>query len=383
MPKRKRRRSWGSIDSMTKTKHVLRYMANTPEGRKRVSRTFNGTYREACFELSRLEVEHSDDRPVPTVGEAYRMWYVPWLDRRVADGRTKDNTRRAYTICWDNVVAPEWADVPVDSIQPERAQRWLLTLSVGNANHAIVVLRKVLDFALQYELVESNKFRLPYEMPTRKATVRRSGTYDLKRAESVLERLRGSIAEPAYILAAFGGARPGESLGVRSTEVSLVESHGIKLVIVPIVRRMEKTGDLPMPDGDLKNPQSVRTAVIPEPYGIRLHGIALQRIADGSEWLSDRGDGLPLNINGLKRAWEAEAGEDAVPFANLRNSWRTFAQYEWGVDFDTLEFLMGHVIPGVTGKHYLRPTVDNLVEAVAKAMVQSPVRSDILGYFQV
>lgn len=373
MPRKRKRRSWGCITTVTKTKHILRWPENTPEGRKRPSRTFYGTYKEACFEMSRLEVEHSDDRPVPTIGEAYRMWYVPWIDRRVVEGRAKENTRKAYAICWENVVAPEWDEVPVDSVRPERAQRWLLTLSAGNANHAIVILRKVLDFAVQYELIESNKFRLPYEMPVRKAVVRRTGTYDLAHAEAMLERLRGTLVEAPFIAACFGSARTGESLGIKPEEVGLVESHGIKLAVVPIVRRMEKTGDFPMPDGDLKNPQSMRTTVIPEPYGVLYYDIAQKRIAEGSEWMADRGDGLPLNENALKHAWESAAGTDAIPFANLRNSWRTIAQYVWGIDFDTLEFLMGHIPPGVTGKHYLRPTVDNLVDAVAKAMVQSQV----------
>lgn len=371
MPRKRKRRSWGSVTSITKTKHVLRWMENTPEGRTRRSRTIECTYKEACFELSRLEVEHAEDRPVPTIGEAYRMWYLPWIERRVKDGHAKANTRDAYAICWRNVVAPRWDSVPVDSVQPAKAQEWLLTLSVGNANHAIVILRKVLDFAVQYELAETNKFRLPYEMPVRKAAVRRTGTYDLAHAEAMLERLHGTLVEAPYILSCFGSARTGESLGVKPEEVELVESHGIMLAVVPIARRMGKTGDLPYPDGDLKNQQSVRTTVIPEPYGILYYEIAQQRISDGSGWMADRGDGLPLNANALTRAWESAAGTGAIPFANLRNSWRTIAQYDWGIDFDTLEFLMGHIPPGVTGKHYLKPTVANLVDAVARAMVQS------------
>lgn len=373
MPRKKRRRSWGSVTSVTKDKHILRWVENTPEGRKRRSRTVHCTYREACFELHRLEVEYADDRPVPTIGEAYRMWYLPWIERRVSDGHSKANTRDAYVICWRNVVAPRWESVPVDSVQPAKVQQWLLGLSVGNAQHAIVILRKVLDFAVQYDLVGVNKFRLPYEMPVRKAAVRRTGTYDLAHAEEMLERLHGSPVEAPYIAACFGGARTGESVGVRPDEVKLVESHGLMLAVVPIVRRMEKAGDAPMPDGDLKNPQSVRATVIPEPYGTLYYELAQQRLSAGVEWMADRGDGLPMNTAVLKRLWEAEAGKDAIPFANLRNSWRTIAQYAWNIDFDTLEFLMGHIPPGVTGKHYLRPTVDNLVNAVARALVQSQV----------
>lgn len=371
MPRKKQRRAWGSITSVSKDKQIIRWVENTPEGRTRRSRTLRCTRSEADLELARLRVMHADDRPVPTIGDAYRMWYLPWIDRRVQDGRTKPNTRDAYAICWRNVIAPRWDSVPVDSVQPAKAQEWLLTLSVGNANHAVVILRKVLDFAVQYELAETNKFRLPYEMPVRKAAVRRTGTYDLAHAEAMLERLRGTIVEAPYILSCFGSARTGESLGVKPDEVELVESRGIKLAVVPIVRRMEKTGDLPLPDGDLKNPQSVRTTVIPEPYGVLYHGIARQRMADGSGWMADRGDGLPLDINSLTHAWESAAGADAIPFANLRNSWRTIAQYVWRIDYDTMEFLMGHIPPGISGKHYLRPTVENLIEAVAHAMVQS------------
>ena len=73
----------------------------------------------------------------------------------------------------------------------------------------------------------------------------------------------------------------------------------------------------------------------------------------------------------LNHMWSKEAGRDALPFANLRTSWRTFAQYDWGVDYDTLEVLMGHKLKGVTGDHYLKPSVGQLVNAVAKAVAQS------------
>ena len=61
-------------------------------------------------------------------------------------------------------------------------------------------------------------------------------------------------------------------------------------------------------------------------------------------------------------------GDERFPFANLRPSWRTLAQLEWRVDYDTLEILMGHVIPGTTGKHYLRPSVEQLADNMADAL---------------
>ena len=72
-----------------------------------------------------------------------------------------------------------------------------------------------------------------------------------------------------------------------------------------------------------------------------------------------------MNRGQLAHAWAAESG-NPVPFQNLRNSWRTFAQLEWGIGSDTLELLMGHKLPGTTGAHYMRPKGDTLARRFAE-----------------
>ena len=52
-------------------------------------------------------------------------------------------------------------------------------------------------------------------------------------------------------------------------------------------------------------------------------------------------DGLPMTTRQLRHEWNTE-NEMSIPFANCRNSWRTFAEFEWNVDATTLELLMGH-----------------------------------------
>lgn len=163
--------------------------------------------------------------------------------------------------------------------------------------------------------------------------------------------------------------RTGESLGVMLPEIYTLEACGRMFAAVPISRQMPESGHTP--EEWTKTDGSERTTLVPDSYASRLMEIRDSMLSIGIEWLSDRGDGLPFNRGTLKYAWEKDAGADAIPFANLRTSWRTFAQYEWGVDFDTLEILMGHLVPGVTGKHYLKPKIDDLVNAVAKAVVQS------------
>lgn len=373
MPRKKKRSDWGTLKTINRNKHVLRYMANTPEGRTRKSVTLNCTYMEAVLERDRLHVLHADkdDRPVPTIGKAYRMWYVPWLRRRVESGKAKERTVEIYTRCWDAYVEQRWSRTPVSAVPPQEFQEWLLTLSLNNAKVALAILRKIGDFSVKYECTQSNKFRIPYELPDISRPSKRQGTYSLAEADELFRALDGSLVKAPYILACFGSARTGESLGVRAEEVELVPSHGIELAVAPIIRRMGDTGDAPLPDGDLKTLQSERALVIPEPYGTGLYAIAQQKIREGVEWLADRGDGLPMSRSMLNYMWSREAGKDALPFANLRTSWRTFAQYDWGVDYDTLEVLMGHKLKGVTGDHYLKPSVENLVNAIAKAVTKS------------
>ncbi|WP_303250327.1 hypothetical protein [uncultured Slackia sp.] len=364
MPRKQRRRSWGSITESARGKYVLRWIENTPDGRKRKSRTFYGTYKEADAELARIRVRVGDDAPVPTIGQAYEMWWLPWMRKRIEAGKAAQTTANGYTRAWSKVCAPKWGRVPVDSVKPAEVQRWLDGLTSGDARTAMPLMRKVMDFAVKYEVAEANKFRVDYEMPTRKARERSKDVYDLARANAALDALRGARIEAAFILSCFGSCRPGEALGVMVGDVAMVEAHGVPVAAASIERAMPDTGAAPV--DRLKNAQSVRTVCVPGPYAERLAAIAEERRAVGSKWLSDRGDGLPMNRRMLNHEWARDA-VDYIPFANLRNSWRTFAQAEWRMDYDLLEVLMGHVLPGVTGRHYLRMSPAQLADQVGAA----------------
>ena len=78
-----RRRAWGSVTEAARgKKYVLRWVENTPSGRKRRSRTVYGTYREACNELAKIQATRCDERAMPTVGQLYESRYLPWLERK-------------------------------------------------------------------------------------------------------------------------------------------------------------------------------------------------------------------------------------------------------------------------------------------------------------
>jgi len=125
------------------------------------------------------------------------------------------------------------------------------------------------------------------------------------------------------------------------------------------------------PVGTLKTAKSARTVVILPQAADRLIEIAASRAAEGREWLSDRGDRLPMNRSICNNRWRklcAARGIDHIPWSNLRNSWRTIAEVELRLPWDLIEMLMGHALPGVSGRHYIRPTAEQVVRAAFDAL---------------
>ena len=372
MSRKPRRRSFGSITERERGKrYVLRWVEDTERGRRRVSRTFHGTYAEASRELARIQCERSSDKPPMALGEVYEKWFVPYNEKRVEDGKLKRNTLALYESIWGSACRDRWGAVPATAPTPVQIQKWLDGLPSGTAKIAIVVMRGVMARAEHYELVDGNKFKKQYDMPVKAAYTHPKDVYTLEKADAVCRSIRDGSMAVAFIMCCFGSARVGESLAVRADEPYPVTAGGIEFAAVPIIRRMPNSGDGPMPDGDLKNAQSARTVLIPPPWGRRLLDIADGLRAQGSEWLCPRPDGLPYNERGIRRLWREAAGTDWIPMRNLRSSWRTLAQYDWHVDERTLEHLMGHAPQGVSGRHYIRPSVEQLADAFAKGLGSS------------
>ena len=119
MPRKKQRRAWGCVTEIKRgKKYVLRWMENTPEGRKRKTRTVYGTYREACNALDAVHAEAmkagTADRTL-TIGEVHDKWWANDIDARVKAGELKESSAASYKLAWRTHVAKRWADVPCDS----------------------------------------------------------------------------------------------------------------------------------------------------------------------------------------------------------------------------------------------------------------------------
>ena len=360
---RRRRSAWGSVHEVSPGVWRVRYWGKDAKGEyRRMSSTVRGSRVDAERRRSELMLAHSEDAPCPTVGEAWVTWCLPALEGRAVSGDLAAQTLSQYRSAWRAHIAPRWEDVPCDAVRPLEVQQWLSKLGASQAKGAMSVMQPLMDYAVRYGFLQSNPMRERYVMPSGSTVSRRDrGVWTLPELREVWRAVEGSWFEAAFLLAAFGGLRVGEALGVMGADVS--ESCGCALVEVArqVANQRSEVTDR------LKNGQSRRSVAVPGAAGARL----LQASASCGGYLS--GDGLGSNNTQrrLNRSWsDAISALDTSmrhPFRNLRNSWETNARWSLGLDSWGIEVMLGHSAPGVTGRHYDRPQPEMIVRAMADA----------------
>lgn len=370
-PRRRQRSSFGSVTKLDRDTWRLRWWADTPEGRRRVSETVHGTRRQAEDRLAEIRCEvGSEQGGSVTVGKAWELWYAPDCAQRLEEGSLAPGTWRNAEAHWSRNIAPRWAHVPCTQVRPLDVQEWLLTMSWSNARLSKIVLGQVMAMAAMYGACESNPLLLKYRLP--KNTSGQAVVLTLDQLRCAWSAVHGSVIEAPYLLAAFGSARVGESLGVMASEVELREAFGVPVAVAQIVRQVEYDGTVV---DRLKNQQSRRHVVLPGRVGLRLAELASTAVAEGLAWLADDGTGAPVSQRRVATLWAKalkSAGMERVPFKNLRNSWATFTHWQLGIDPLMVDKMMGHSTGSVLAKHYDRPDVDLFVETVAKAYAEHP-----------
>ncbi len=363
------RNSWGSNNpARRKGYRTLRYWADEHDGRGYVRhcKTIKGTKRDGDAELAKLRMAHSEDRPAPTVQECYETWFVP-----DAESRLSKQTLKVYRSAWNAHIRPRWADCAVTGIKPLDVQEWLLTKTKSQAEISSKVLAGILDYPVMYEMLDRNPMRIKYRMPTA-GEQRDKSVYDLKESLAILRAAKGSYAEPAIVLGLFGSCRVGESIAPLVEDVEpMTAGNGMPGCSVLISKQVDKNGEV---EDMLKTKWSERHIVLAGEPALRVLQIADERRAESLPWLCDDGTGQPVPPRYITAEWRRVAESAGVEYhilRNLRNSWRTYMEWELGVDAAKLETLMGHKGDTVTAKHYNRPSVQMLLDAVAEAYARA------------
>lgn len=116
----RKRSSWGSNQPMGPGKRRIRYMADTGDGRgfTRHSETVYGTRKQADEVLAQRRIEHSQDKPVPTLQRAYETWLIPEMEDKLKRDELRASTHTMYRRHWDCHVKPAFGSLPVSAIKP-------------------------------------------------------------------------------------------------------------------------------------------------------------------------------------------------------------------------------------------------------------------------
>lgn len=394
----KTRASWGSNQpAARKGYRTLRYWADEHDGRgyMRHTKTIKGSKRDGDAELARLRLRHDDDRPCPTIQQAWDTWVWPeyeimhaaYLDdprpsKRGTRESIKTSTLAQVKSTWRRHVQPRWGATVASGIRYSDVQEWLDTKTEQVANRCLQQLSLILRYCLINDCIDKNVCSpdYKYRMPT-KANRYDHGVLALEDLDgAVAPAVRGRVCEPAVLLSAFAGCRPGEALAPLLDEVEEIEYEGLRWAAVTISRQVNDDGVV-SDDGDLKNKWSVRVAVVPPPWSERILEIRDEREGAGLEWLSDNGLCEPIRQRNMRkdyyRCMEA-AGQPRLQFRSLRRSWRTWMSSK-GISREILERMMGHSDGSTTGRFYLEADARTIIEEMARACDWGSLASELRG----
>lgn len=364
---RNRRASWGSLQYDAKTRTArIRYWAEGPDGYRRRSKTIRDvTRKEAETARAALMLEHGEDAPCPTISQVWERWVLPEMQQKVDGGDMSSRSMTLYTGSYRREIETRWGATPCDQVRPLAVQQWISGMTYSQATYAVMLLRRVLDYAVRYEFVQSNVMREKYLMPSKSTVKKRDdGTWTLDQL-GVLWRdvAYGQSWEAAFLLSAFGGCRVGESLAAKSDDVRTMYVDGMTVAVIDIRRQVSTEG---LTDR-LKTSWSYRPVVMVGRAATRM-----LEIADSCDvWLAGDGVGNPCRRHQIRFGWDAaikSAPKDMRhPYKNLRNSWQTWMRWTLGIPPYYIEVLMGHVGLGTTGQHYDKPSPEQMSKVVAKA----------------
>lgn len=327
------------------------------------------TRREADAELARLRVKLEsppDERPCPTFEEVWREWYAPELGARVEEGSLKPRTSNMYGNLWNKYVGQRWGATKMDDVKPDIYQTWLLGLTKANGTLSDVLVGNLVKCAKLHGVRGIDFKDVSYRVSRAAPNAGIDDVYKLEEMESLCRASQGSICEVPAILAAFGSCRTGEACAALVADVSARETPWGRVVIVRIDKQLDNHRQLIPP----KNPQSVRSIIIPEPWATRITEIVDQRTHEGLVYLNDNGCGEPARRTAVSSSWRKvteEAGLRHLPLTKLRNSWETMMRWVLHIDKDLIDKMMGHTSADVRSKHYDRPDEEQFAETVAEA----------------
>ena len=235
--------------------YVLNYRTGGRERRATLARASEISLREirerAGRELASIRAGESDPlerrqerREAPTVADAFDRFLGPFADRRIANGRMTERTRKEYAKQARAYVLPKLGSRKVASITRDDVERLVDPMAGPTRNRLLALLSRLMN------LCETWEWRDQHTNPARgveraKENVRRRvlSADELTKLAAALSDLSGRypVAVAALKLAALSGLRISEVLAFRWENVDMASGR----VHLPDTKTGQRDHDLP------------------------------------------------------------------------------------------------------------------------------------------
>jgi integrase len=224
------------------------------------------------------------------------------------EGGVALRTWQDYRYHIDENIVPGIGAIALSELRPQEVDLWMKSLrerGLGNrtVEYAQAVLRRALQFAVEWEILDRNpaaaRFRAAKRKRAASSGAKRIRFLDPKEAKGFLEAIRGDRHEVLYTLAITTGLRPEELYGLRWKDVN-VDARRLTVNQVLSKTRRKKGEDVPRSlFGPPKTDKSRRTIDFPEFVGDLIreeHGRVLEtRALAGDRW-RDNGLVFPSEV---------------------------------------------------------------------------------------
>lgn len=343
---------------------IRKQAGRLPDGRVRTCQeTVHGDEQQARAALYAM-CERMGAMPAEADGMTcdtfFRLYYLPGLERQ---GRAEVTTR-GYESVWRCHVSPRWGRVALDAVRDGDVRAWVWQIaSPEMARKAYKILKQVLRAAYDYGFLDEPPLQRRVPLPA--SPRERPVVWDARDVARALPLIEGDRIEPLVLAMLGGGLRREEAMALTMADLRFEEAVGMDgMRALTCFARVDKA--YTRHDGlkPTKNPQSVRTVAIGEPFSSRLAAC----MPKSGPIVAGKVPGTIANPDECSRRFSEMfapggclEGLPRVKMMNLRHTHATLMLAS-GVDPATTAKAHGHSA-AVEYQHYLAPTDRTMARA--------------------
>ena len=300
--------------------------------------------------------------------------YWPTFELRLRAKGISNATISDYEKEWRLRVRPQFGDLRWSQLAFRDVQRWVLTLTHSQAEHAVRFLRRYINSAIDDELCDRNPLdhrRMDYPIERVDPLAPPPPMWGAHHVAEAMSRMEGDDLEPLFLALLGGGLRPEEGLGlwwsdVSATPITLMDGSDGWMAHLSVTRSWTERDGL----HGTKNRFSTRLVPVPEPFSSRLLSLAVE---------GPRAPLYPRYPGRARRDWAALYGGSGalsglprMRMKDMRAIHETLMQDAGALDTVNAR-LHGRTNVQTGYRHYLRPSA--ALDSAAQAMGERVMRA--------